>query len=137
MSTYSLEWDGQEIAMRSKRAMGRGLIGIANAVVTEGKRNAHVISGTMMRSIHAAPHGYSGGNDAAEAATQDLAMGASVVDVSTTGFDAVIDVGSWMPYACVEEVGRGHAFMAPAVQMVSGPRSVGLMTQAFAEEGLI
>ena len=132
---YIMDWDGREIAARGRRATGRGLIGIGMAVSTEGKRNAHVISGTMRRSIHAAPHGHSGGNDEATAAG-----GTDIPDTqipSWQGNDAVIDVGSWASYACVEEVGRGHAFMQPAVESVSGPRSVALMTRAFAEEGLV
>ena len=134
---YSFDWEGHGISLQVKRAMGRGLIGIGMAVSTEGKRNAHVISGTMMRSIHTAPHGYSGGNDEASAASSDLGNVSSVSDIGKTGFDSVIDVGSWMSYACVEEVGRGHAFMQPAVESVSGARAVALMTRAFAEEGLV
>ena len=93
-----MDWDGREIAARGRRATGRGLIGIGMAVSTEGKRNAHVISGTMRRSIHAAPHGHSGGNDEATAAG-----GTDIPDTqipSWQGNDPVIDVGSWVSYAC-------------------------------------
>lgn len=132
--TAAFTWHGAEIAGRARRAYGRAIIGIGTAVATEGKRNAHVISGNMRRSIHAAEHGYAGGNDAGAAAGGDIP---NATRPSWSGVDAVIDVGSWMPYSCVEEVGRGHAFMQPAVESVSGARSYALMHGAFAEEGLL
>jgi len=114
--------------------MGRGLVGIGEAVSTEGKRNAHVISGTLRRSIHSAPAGYTGGND------EDAAAGGSDIPNARTpsweGVNAALEVGSWVAYACVEEVGRGHAFMAPAIAAVGGARATALMQRAFAEAGL-
>jgi hypothetical protein len=67
------------------------------------------------------------------------AGGSDIPNVRTPsweGVNAALEVGSWVAYACVEEVGRGHAFMAPAVAAVGGARATALMVQAFAEAGL-
>lgn len=131
-ATYQFRWEGNEILARARRALGRGLIGVGMEVVRDGKMNAHVISGTMRRSIHLAPPGY---------ATDDE-RAAEVEDVPNTlipdeigGIDWVIAAGSWVPYACVEEVGRGHQFMTPALDVGAG-KAARIMQQAFAEEGL-
>lgn len=131
---YTFDWEGGKIATRARQAMGRGLVGIGEAVANEGKRNAHVISGTMRRSVHSAPAGYTGGNDESAAAGSDLPNARTP---SWEGVNAALEVGSWVAYACVEEVGRGHAFMAPAVSAVGGARATALMQQAFAEAGLL
>lgn len=126
-------WRGDDILTRMKRATGSGLIAIAENVVAEGKRNAHVISGTMKRSIHAAPAGYDGGDDEIRAVSSDLP---SVKTPSPHPVGWAVEAGSWMPYACVEEVGRGHQFMTPAVESVRGVKATAIMTAAFKRERL-
>ena len=135
-------WDGAEIELRARRAYGRGTLGIGEAVANDGKRFADVLSGTMMRSIHVAKADYTGGNDEEDAgggngSGMDLLESMPCTEPSWGPAWASIQVGSWVAYACVEEVGRGHQFMQPAVELVSGMRAEALMTQAFAEEGFL
>ena len=136
MPTYvstDREWHGPELFLRVHRALGRGLIGIGMVVVVAGKRNAHVISGTMRRSIHLAGTEYTGGND--DTAAQRGELASVTVPTADSPTSWAVQAGSWMPYACVEEVGRGHQFMTPALddgRLAAFP----IMRQAFAEEGL-
>lgn len=139
-SGVEFKWNGLTIQEQANRAKGRGLVGIGMSIATEGKRNADVISGTMRRSIHVAELNYTGGDDL-EVSTgtdpEDQSYGPPNITIPTyVGGEAALEVGSWVPYACVEEVGRGHTFMQPAVEVVQGARAEALMIKAFAEEGL-
>ena len=116
------EWHGDEIKRRAERANARGTIAIGEGVVSAAKRVVHVISGTLRRSIHAAAARTGGTIDAT---TQNV----------RTKDGAVVDAGSWIEYACVEETGRGHAYMQPAVEQVRATVHI-TMQQAYAEEGL-
>lgn len=131
-SSGVFDWKGDELVLRARRALGRGLIGVGMVVVVAGKENAHVVSGTMRRSIHLAPATYAGGNDAEDSQHGDME---NVMAPTALGTDWVVAAGSWVPYACVEEVGRGHQFMTPALD-VGRARAEPIMRQAFAEEGL-
>lgn len=136
--TYKTEWFGNEIIARARRALARGLIGTGMEVVVAGKRNAHVDTGTMRRSIHLAPANFTGGDDYSEAYGENGEGRElpNVVEPTPRGsVDWVLLVGSWVPYACVEEVGRGHQFMTPAMD-IGRSMSDRIMAQAFAEEGL-
>ena len=128
-------WHGDEIARRAERADGRAVVAIAENIAADGKRYAHVISGTLMRSIHSAPLNYIGAADEEAAATTDLGN-AGFMDVLFDPRGAALEVGSWVSYACVEEVGRGHAFMTPAVEGMRGPRADAIIKQAYVEEGI-
>lgn len=117
------EWKGDDILRRGKRAVARGTIAIAENIGGHAKRNAHVISGDLRRSIHVAAHN-SGG------------LGRATAQAAATHDGALVDVGSWLDYACVEEVGRGHRYMQPAVE--EGRTTAHLtMRAAFAAEGLV
>lgn len=131
MTVARVEWKGNELVMRAQRALGRGIIGVGMVAVVAGKEHADVITGTMRRSIHLAPPGYAT-DDEAEAQRGEMP---NQLEPTMVGTDWVIAVGSWVPYACVEEVGRGHQFMTPAVDVARG-KTEGIMLQAFAEEGL-
>lgn len=133
-ATVKSEWNGEKFAAAARVALGRGLIGIGERVVVLGKEHADVISGTMVRSIHAAPAEYDGSSDETTAATQD--MGGQPYKPTMKDEQIIIEVGSWVPYACVEEVSRGHQFMTPAVQEMQGARSNAIMVQSFREEGM-
>lgn len=128
MSYYITSWN-HDILPRAQRAMGRGLIGIAERVVVDGKRNAHVITGTLRRSIHAAPVNYNGSGDEGAAQSGDIA------NTDDGELTKALEVGSWVPYACVEETGRGHQFMTPAVSMAR-TYADDVMIMAFKQEGL-
>ena len=117
------EWHGDEIKARAERAIARGTIAIGETVASHGKRNVHVISGDLRRSIHTAKSGTGG------------MVRASVQAVKTRD-GAMLDVGSWLDYACVEEVGRGHAYMTPAMEQSRGTAWLS-MRAAFAAEGLV
>lgn len=126
-------WHGAIIALRVRRALGRGLIGIGEKTSVIAKGNAHVLTGNMRRSIHTAEMNYNGAGDEQASAGGDIPN----VQVPTNlGGDWVLEVGSWMPYACVEECGRGHRFVGPAVEAMTGGPSYKIMKQAFKEEGL-
>ena len=128
------DWDGDELEARVARATGRGVIAIGEHVVVDGKQFAHVQFGTLRRSIHLAPENYIGSADEAMATLGDLP---NVEEPSLVDDDPVVQAGSWLPYACVEETGRNHKFMTPAVEGMIGPRSDAAMQRAFAEEGLV
>ena len=110
-----------EIEARVKRARGRAVIGLGEGVATHGKIFVHVESGDLRRSIHAAAPG-SGG----EVAPDQL-------NVQRPGA-ALLEVGSWLPYACVEETGRMHQYMHPAIEAVR-PQAYRTVKAAFREEG--
>lgn len=133
MAGRNVQWNGAIIALRVRRALGRGLIGIGEATSRLAKENAHVISGDLRRSIHTAEMFYSG------AADEEAAKGGDIPNIQVptpVDSDWVLEVGSWLPYACVEESGRGHRFVGPAVEQMQGARSIKIMRQAFKEEGL-
>lgn len=114
-------WNGPAVEKRFKRAVGRGTIGIATRVGTSAQGFVHVITGTLRRSIHAAKSG-SGG------------LVEPTVGNVVEGFDAVVEVGSWIEYACVEEVGLGHRYMQPGLD-AARPMAVTTMQAAFKQEG--
>lgn len=120
-SQVKLTWKGGEIEKRVKRAYARGTIGIAERVSAQGKRNVHKITTQLARSIHTAKVA-SGGNISPNQRNVLDALG------------AVCEVGSWIEYACVEEVSRGHRYMQPAIEQIRGSAYI-TMRQAFIEEG--
>lgn len=129
-------WD--EFNAKVDRATGRAIVGIGVAVAIETKRITHRISGTLARSVHAAPAGYGGAEqDASEAPTQDLMQILPGLEIATpTELGKAVEVGSWMPYACVEWVGRQHPGVTQGLEMVRGVRADSIVWQAFREEGL-
>ena len=130
------EWHGDEILRKQRRATGRGIVGIAEAVSAETKRVTHVgESGNLRRSVHAAPVGYDGSNDENLVADTDLAT-VITGQATTTPFGPAVEVGSWMPYACAEWVGRSHPGVTQGLEQVRGARADRIMQAAFRAEGL-
>ena len=131
-----------EIQDKVNRASGRAIVGIGVAVAIETKLVTHVISGTLRRSVHAAPEGYEvefgryGAGDEEMAQQGDLMMIYGPPSPTPTPFGPVIEVGSWLPYACAEWVGRGHPGVTQGLEMVRGRRADLIVAQAFREEGL-
>jgi hypothetical protein len=121
---YKLTWLGDVMVARAARAIGKGMIGIGERVVVNAQMNAHVVTNTLRPSIHLAVPNSSGDQRA------------DTMNIMTTD-GAALEAGSWLDYACVEEVGRGHAFMGPAVEEVAGPVAEDVMGAAFRSEGLI
>jgi hypothetical protein len=118
----TLDWHGDEIERRFRRALGRATIAVGEGVSNEAKRQVHVQSGDLRRSIHAA----AGSNVEGE-------PGASEENIKTTE-GSLLEVGSWLDYACVEEVGRMHQYMHPAVGIISKTAHL-TFVEAFKQEG--
>ena len=121
---------------RIDRATGRAIIGIGMQVVVETKRITHKQEGTLSRSVHMAPVGYDGAEDLEEAATTDLLLSKGVPVPTMTPLAALIEVGSWLPYACVEWIGRKHPGITQGLEAVRGARVDAVVARAFREEGL-
>jgi len=129
-------WHGLELEERVQHATGRAIIGIGMAVVVNTKEITHVITGTLRRSTHMAPVDYDGSGDESAAQTQDMSMLMSSPEVHHDALGASIEVGSWLPYACAEWIGRGHPGITQGVESVRGVRTQRIVAQSFAEEGL-
>lgn len=138
MAIVKRVWHGEAIKTRVHHAVGRGLIGIGMAVSYETKLVTHVVTGTLRRSVHPAPAFYEAGeveHKLMEGAEIDLALLAPEHATPTRNGYA-IEVGSWMPYACVEWVGRGHPGVTQGLEAVRGTTANFIMSKAFREAGL-
>lgn len=126
-------WYGGILKERIDRASGRAIVAIAENVSAETKQVTHVISGTLARSVHAAPIGYDGSGDEGRAATTDL--GGQPVEATVTASGARVEVGSWLPYACAEWVGRNHPGVTQGLELARVQADV-IVHAAFKAEGL-
>jgi hypothetical protein len=132
-------WQGSELNARMNRANARAVISMATYAAMYTKEVTHVISGTLKRSVHAAPVGYEPDEQMEEAAAQagDLMGMFMGMDIVTYGeFGAWVEVGSWLPYACAEWVGRGHPGITQGMEMVRGAMADAILLKAYMEEGL-
>lgn len=131
-------WQGLTIKERKDRACGRAIIAIGMQVAVETKSVTHVISGTLRRSVHAAPAGYSPDEMSEEqtAETQDLMVLYPIEEVPTVAGLSILEVGSWLPYACAEWVGRGHPGVTQGLELARS-RTDATVLAAFAQEGLV
>jgi hypothetical protein len=128
--TWESSWNGGDLVDRCKRAQARAVVAIGELAAQEAKRLAHVYTGTMRRSIHVAPAGYQGHFDEAIARDGEV-PGITPEEVQ----NATVEVGSWVHYAEIEEVERGHEFIAPAVESVRTQANE-VIIRAAHEEGL-
>lgn len=131
-------WNGMTIEQRVNRAAGRAIVAIGVNVAVDTKRVSHRISGTLVRSVHAAPAGESHDEERELREAQqggDLLLLGGQVHATPTPFGPAIEVGSWLPYACVEWVGRQHPGVEQGLEMARG-RVDAIIVQAFREEGL-
>lgn len=130
-------WNGLTIQDKAHRAAGRAIIGIGLQVAVDAKRLTHVISGTLSRSIHVAPLAASHDDDQELAESgADLMLGSSFIKPTPGPFGPLIEVGSWLDYACVEWVGRRHPGINEAMEAARGSRANRIVWQAWHEEGL-
>lgn len=138
MALVAREWDGLTLQARIHRACGRAIIGVGMAAAVETKRITHRHSGTLARSVHVAEAGRIADEDEdmAEAAHTDLLMSRGFPEAKHTPDGTAVEVGSWLPYACVEWVGRGHPGITQGLEAVRGARATMIVRQAFMEEGL-
>lgn len=137
MPMVARSWNGLEIEAKINRAAGRAIVGIALVAAVETKKVTHVLSGTLRRSVHAATVGeFHDDDENAAQGGQDLSIGTEAHAVSIGGVAQVVEVGSWISYACVEWVGRMHPGVTQGVEMARGARADAIVAQAFREEGL-
>lgn len=127
-------WEGMALATRVRRAAGRAIVATGLNVAIETKRVTHVQYGNLRRSVHAAPVKYDGGDDENRAASDDLLF--PLPEPTQTTLGPAVEVGSWLPYACVEWIGRGHPGITQGLENVRGSKMRGLVMTAFREEGL-
>lgn len=116
-----LAWEGGDIRVRFKRAIARGTISVSEQIAARAKVNVHKVTGDLARSIHAAKADTLG--------DQEMSQQNVLTEEGT-----LTEVGSWLAYACVEEVGRGHQYMMPAVEAVRGT-TARTFRAAFKQEG--
>jgi hypothetical protein len=134
-------WLGSELQLRMRAAMGKALVIMGITAASSAKQYAHVgagtaIPGTLRRSIHSAGLRHDGGSDQQMAATADLEnAGYEDIEWGSLGFEPALLVGSWVDYACVEESGRGHRFIQPAIESLRG-EATAIMVAAWKSEGL-
>lgn len=137
-----LVWRGPELTARVKKAARAGLIDIAAEAATIAKTLApedhnppDEKSGTLKRSVTIGAAGHDHGSDYRRAeAGEDLLVGDLAEQrfriSATRGGETTfrIEIGSWIPYACVEEV--RHPFIHPAIELVRADADA-LMIAAF------
>lgn len=111
--TMHTDWHGDEITVRARRANGRAIIGMAEQVAVDMKKAAHVgESGDLRRSIHAAKVNTLGEVNVTEPGGESapVSPGAAAA-VKKSKVKLGVEVGSWLPYACVENNrGGSHRF---------------------------
>lgn len=140
MPKVERQWFGPELEARMQRANARATISMGMYAATFTKEVTHVISGTLKRSVHVAPAGYEPDEQMEEAAARAgdlISMFMGVETVQQVGaFASIIEVGSWLPYACAEWVGRGHPGVTQGVELVRGVMADSIVLKAYREEGL-
>jgi len=123
-TTVRRTWHGDEIEVRGKRATGRAIVGMGESVASEQKQAAHVISGDLRRSVHAARVNTMG---AVEADQETVREGPN---------NFQLEVGSWLPYACVENNHGGDHRFADIGWEAAEPTFDAKLIRAWREEGL-
>lgn len=115
-STVILDWQGAQVLTKAKRAIERAEVATLEEASAEATRVVHRITGTLARSIHAAPIDYVGPADESVARSGRKIMNAA--DIPTwQGWQAMGEVGSWISYAIYEE--RRHPYLAPSFHMAT------------------
>lgn len=142
MAMSARTWEGMTIVDKIHRAGGRAIVGIGMVAVVETKRVTHVVSGTLRRSVHAAPPGEYHDDDEHDAMSSEdggrgIDLSLEPVHAETTPMGSLIEVGSWLPYACAEWVGRMHPGITQGLEAARGFRADAIVKQAFREEGLL
>lgn len=112
-------WKGRQVSDGVRRAVEKGMRDWGDEVTDQAKARAHVITGTLQRSLHTAPGGYDGSGDESVARGQAIGSGGIGGLAGVPNWDgetAVIDVGSWVSYA-IHEMRRGgaHDFLSDVV----------------------
>ncbi len=116
MSTqFQFTWN-DKLAPNVVGAVDRGMARSAANAARTAKGAAHVRTGRLRRSIHAARAGYDGSHDHAVATTTNIppeGFGFELGNPKGSKLDWV--VGSWVTYAVYERArGGGHDFLSGA-----------------------
>jgi hypothetical protein len=129
-------WHGPEFIARERRANGRAIVGMAVAVAVEMKKVAHVQDNQLRPSIHAAAVESAGGRlVTAPGSDMDAPLGTQA-NARTGDSSWAVEVGSWMPYACVENNRGGAHRFADIGWELSHPTFAPKLKRAWREEGL-
>lgn len=128
------QWNGPIFLERLNRAAGRSIVAIGVNVAVATKQVTHVETGTLRRSVFAASPTADHADDQRQALTADLLAEDFIAGKTFLG--PAVEVGSWLDYACVEWVGRGHPGLQQGFEAIRGTRANAIVWQAFREEGL-
>ena len=132
MARVETQWFGGQIKAGAERAQLRAALAWGEQVSSRAKMRAHRISGTLSRSIHAAPEDYDR-DDEPQAKTAEV----PTVRPSPTPDGVIIAAGSWMSYAEFERRrGGAHDWLTQPAEESNAKFPITLR-QAWAEEGLI
>ena len=118
-------WNGDELKVRANRANGRGILGMGEGASVAMATVAHVISGDLKRSIHVAKLNTMG---------EPPVEGGEEARTGETNWQ--IEVGSWLPYACVENNRGGSHRFADIGWSAAEPEFDAKLALAWREEGL-
>lgn len=105
---------------QASTAFGEATLRMAEEAVDMAKdfESNYAKTGTLMRSIHSASTGYLGDADEGNATVSDI-PNATFADLDWSEASVVqLKAGSWLPYACVQEVAHRHSFITPAIEML-------------------
>lgn len=129
-------WHGPEFIARERRANGRAIVGMAVGVAVEMKKAAHVVSDNLRTSIHAAAVESAGGRTVTTPGSGIDAPLGDMGNARTGETSWSVEVGSWMPYACVENNRGGEHRFADIGWELSQPTFEPKLKRAWREEGL-
>lgn len=141
---YSFEWNGDALTAEVREKAARGITAMATIAADFAKDLAPVGNpeppqyddhpGTLRRSVTVGAPLESHATDFERAkAGEDLLDEKELSPMAVTSHgagytDIHVEVGSWIPYACVEEV--RHPFIYPAVELMK-PSAIPVMVEAF------
>jgi hypothetical protein len=137
--SYTFVWHGEELKHHVEHALSRAAVGWAQQVVMAAKMIVHRVTGTLSRSLHAAPRDYNGAGDFEQAKTTSLDTGAAGAGYELPKWDnghAYIAAGSWIQYAAAEfSKGGTHDYLSGPVAQAN-QNFEGLVKKAMGEEGI-
>lgn len=120
-------WHGDELIARERRANGRAIVGMAVGAAVEMKKVTHEISGDLKRSVHAAAVDSMGGREVSAESQENARTGEA---------SWAVEVGSWLPYACVENNRGGEHRFADIGWELARPFFDPKLVRAWKDEGL-
>lgn len=132
---FEYQWKGDEITQAVKMAVARAEVAWGVDVAMKAKARAHRLSGTLSRSLHAAPGNYDK-DETKEAQQSELPIVVSGTPSWVSEYVATVAAGSWINYALYEmRRGGAHDFLTAPVTEAEGEFE-GKLKQALAEEGV-